>query len=128
MVCDQGREGGTQVFGEAGYPTEGGSSNFWICRLNPQVPSLVRHPVLLIKKTLRRVLGLVTKTILKRVSKNIFFQSNKLTACKVKDGKEESNFLIVFNLLKIIHPLQGKEHLRTYWNLNSNPQEYLIGY
>ena len=45
----------------------------------------------------------------------IFFQSKKFTACKVKDEKEETifYFLIVFNLLKIIHPFESKNHLKT---------------
>ena len=51
--------------------------------------------------------------ILKRVSETIFFQSNKSTACKVKDEKEVANSLMAFNLLKIIHPFQGKKHIST---------------
>ena len=49
----------------------------------------------------------------------IFFQSKKFTACKIKDEKEETifYFLMMFNLLKIIHPFESKKHLRTYWNL-----------
>ena len=45
---------------------------------------------------------------LKRVSESIFFQGNKFTAFKVKDEKEVANYLMEFNLLKIIHPFQGK--------------------
>ena len=52
--------------------------------------------------------------ILKRVGDNIFFQSNKFTACKVKDEKQVANSLMAFSPLKIIHPLQGKKHLRTF--------------
>ena len=52
--------------------------------------------------------------ILKRVSESMFFQSKKFTACKVKDEKEVTNSLMAFNLLKIIHLLQGKKHLRTF--------------
>ena len=45
----------------------------------------------------------------------IFFESKKFTACKIKDEKEETvfYFLMVFNLLKIIHPFESKKHLRT---------------
>ena len=64
----------------------------------------VGHPDLTIKKTLRRVLGLLTVMILKSVIEGIFFQSNKFTACKVKDEKEVANCLMVFSLLKIINP------------------------
>ena len=67
------------------------------------------HHDLPIKKNLRRVLGLLTVMILKRVSQSIFFQSNKFTGRKVNDGEEVANYLIVFNLLKIINPFQGKK-------------------
>ena len=70
------------------------------------------HPDLSIKKTLRMLLGLLTLMILKRVSESIFFQNNKFTACKVKDGKEVASSLMILNLLRIIHPFQGKKHLR----------------
>ena len=53
-----------------------------------------------IKSTLRSVLGLITVIILKRVRESIFLQSNKFTACKVRDGKEEAKSLMVFNLYK----------------------------
>ena len=44
----------------------------------------------------------------------IFFERNKFTACKIKDEEEEIifYFLMVFNLLEIIHPFESKEHLR----------------
>ena len=72
----------------------------------------VRHPNLPIRQTLRRVLGLLTVMILKRVSESIFFQRNKFTVCKAKHEKELANSVMAFNILKIIHPFQGKEHLR----------------
>ena len=117
-VEGQGRNRGTQSFGMEWYPTEGEASNLWTCRETPpppshQFPSLVEHPDLSISKTLRRVLHLFTAMILKRVSKGIYFQRNKFTTCKVKDGKEAANSLMAFNLPKIIHPFQGKKHLRT---------------
>ena len=37
------------------------------------------------KENSRRVLGLLTVMILKKVSESIFFQSNTFRACKVKD-------------------------------------------
>ena len=93
----------------------GESSNFLNCRGSPpaQFPPLVRHPYIPIRKTVRGVLRLLTVMIFKGVSESIFFQSNKFTACKIKDGKKVANYLMVFNLLKIIHPCQGKKHLRT---------------
>ena len=72
----------------------------------PQFPRLVGYPDLSIRKTLK-VLGVLTVMI--------FFQSKNFTACKVKDEKEETifYFLMVFNLLKIIHPFESKKHLST---------------
>ena len=45
----------------------------------------------------------------------IFFQRKKIRACKFKDEKEDTifYFLMVFNLLKIIHPFESEKHLRT---------------
>ena len=73
-----------------------------------------------------RVLDLLTEMIFKRVSESIFFQSNKIAVCNVKDKKEVTNTLMAFNLLKIIHQFQCKKHLRTLWNLNCKPQKYLV--
>ena len=72
----------------------------------PQFPRLVGHPDLPMRKTLR-VVGLFTVMI--------FFQRKKFTVCKIKDEKEETifSFLMVFNLLKIIHQFESKKHLRT---------------
>ena len=71
----------------------------------PQFPYLVRYPDLSTRKTLR-VVGLLTVMI--------FFKSKKFTACKIKDENEETifYFLMVFNLLKIIHPFESKKHLQ----------------
>ena len=80
---------------------------FWLAGRPFKVPTLVRYPDLPIRKTLRRVLDSLTIMILKRVSESIFFQINKFTACKFT--KEVANSLLAFNLLKIIHPFQGKE-------------------
>ena len=55
---------------------------------SPQFPPLVGQPDLTIRKTLRKVLGLLTVMILKRVNESIYFQSNKFTASEVKDEKE----------------------------------------
>ena len=52
------------------------------------VPPLVSNPDLPIKNNLGTVLALITVIILKRVRESFLFQSNKFTACKVKDGKE----------------------------------------
>ena len=72
----------------------------------PQFPRLVGHPDLPMRKTLR-VVGILTVMI--------FFQSKRFTAYKIKDEKEETIFysLMLFNLLKIIHPFEKKKHLRT---------------
>ena len=74
--------------------------------LPPQFPCLVGYPDLPTRKTLR-VVDLLTLMI--------FFYRKKITACKIKDEKEETTFyfLMVFNLLKIILPFESKKHLRT---------------
>ena len=71
-----------------------------------QFSRLGGYPDLPMRKTLR-VNGLLTVMI--------FFQRKKFTACKIKDEKEEAvfYFLMVFNLLKIIHPFESKKNLRT---------------
>ena len=79
----------------------------------PQFLLLMEHLDFLIRKSLRMVLSMLTVMILKQVSETIFFQSNKSTVCKVKDGKQVANSLMVFNFLMIIHLFQDKKHLRT---------------
>ena len=69
-----------------------------------QFSPLVGQPDFLIRKTLRKVLGLFTTMILKRVSESIYFQIDIFITCKVKDEKEMVNSLMAFNLSKIIHP------------------------
>ena len=39
----------------------------------------------------------------------IFFQSNKFTACKVRNEKGVAKSFMVFNLRKIIHPFKNKK-------------------
>ena len=70
----------------------------------PHFPHLVGYPDLSMRKTMR-VVGLLTVMV--------FFQSKKCIACKIKDEKVETifYFLMVFNLLTIIHPLESKKHL-----------------
>ena len=85
------------------------SLNFQTCKkpsLPPQFPCFVGHPDLPMRKALK-VVGLLTGII--------FFQSKKFAAWKIKDEKEKIifYFLVVFNLLKIIHPFESKKHLRT---------------
>ena len=75
------------------------------------------NPNFAIRKLLERalgLLGLLTVMFLERVSETIFFQSNKLTAYKVKRGcKEVASSLMLFNLLKIIQLFRSKKHVRT---------------
>ena len=73
----------------------------------PQFHRLVGYSDLHMRKTLR-VVGLLTVMI--------FFQSKNFTACKIKAEKEEPifYFLMVFNLLKIIHPFESKKHLKSW--------------
>ena len=121
VVWNQWRDTKTKSFGGWWYPPDRETSNLWNCRENPLPPPgssppflpLVRHPDPLITKTLRRVLGPLTVMILKRMSESVYFQSNKFTACKIKDEKDVANSFMTFNLPKIIHPFQVKKHLRT---------------
>ena len=104
------------------------AQNFLAYKESPPAyfPSILGHSDLPIKRNLRKVLGLLTIMILKRRSESIFFQSNKSTTCKIKDRKEITNSLMMFELLKIIHPFQCKKYLRSYCNLNCNPQKFVI--
>ena len=58
------------------------------------------------------VLGVLTVKNLIRVSE-YFLSKQQITTCKIKDGKEIANSFMLFNLVKIIHPFQGKKYLRT---------------
>ena len=100
------QKGKLQTYGLVGRPSHTNSSL-------PQWDMFSSLPDLLMKKTLRRVLGLFTAVILKRVSESIYFKSDKFTTCKAKDEKEGANSLMTFNLPEIIHLFQGKKHLRT---------------
>ena len=117
MVCDQGRDKGKQFFGGGGdYIQQKEDVQTFRPEMGaplPQFPPLVGHPDLAIWKSLRRVIGLLTLGILKRLSKSIFFQTNTFTACKVKDENEVANSLMVLYLHQFNHLFQGKKHLRT---------------
>ena len=110
VICDQGTGGLNFSVGVVSN-IRGKFKLFVLQGDPPQFPPLVGNLDLLIRKTLRRVLYPLTVMILKRMSESIFFQINKFTACKFT--KEVANSLMAFNLLKIIHPFQGKKHLRT---------------
>ena len=80
---------------------------------DPQIPSFSGTSYLSTRKTLRRVLVLLTVMILKGVSESISFHSSKFTASKIKEENEVANSLMAFNIPKIIHSFQDKKHLRT---------------
>ena len=105
-------EGKGEEFLVGRHATEGGGSKFWAWDPSP-IPPLVANPDRRIKNILRSVLGMITLIVSKRVRKSIFFQSNKFTASNIKDEKEVTKFLVVFNLHNVIHPSQGKKYLRT---------------
>ena len=130
MVCDQSRNKEIHFFGEEGYIQQNGHAENFVLDGDslPDAPPLVGNPNIPIRKIQGIKLVLLNVMILKRESESIFFQSNEFTACKVKDGKLLVKSLMVFNLLKILHPFLGKKHLRTLWNLNDNLQEYFIYY
>ena len=84
------------------------------CREIPaQFPPLVGYPDLPIRKTLMRVVVLLTVMILKRVSESIFFQSKGFTVCKVKDDKEVTNLNLLHNSSNIfLITVNGNLHLK----------------
>ena len=53
----------------------------------PLLPPLVGHPKLPIRKTLMRVVGLLTITILKRLIESVFFRRKDLQYVKLKIKK-----------------------------------------
>ena len=110
VVCDQGT-GGTKFFSGGDIQQKRKVQTFWLAGRPPKFPPLKGHPDLPIKKTRGRMLDPLTVMILKKVSESIFFQINKFAACKFTE--EVENYLMAFNLLKIIYPFQGKNHLRT---------------
>ena len=80
MICDQERNGGARFFGGGDIQRKGQDLTFGLAKRPPKFPPLVGHPDLLIRKTLMRVVGLLTVMILKRVSESIFFQIKRFTA------------------------------------------------
>ena len=111
MCRDQEKDRATQYFCGSDIQQQWKVQTFGLAKgTSRQIPFLGGTLNLPIEKPLRRVLGLLTIIILKRVSENIFFQSIKFTTCKVKEEKEVTNSLIAFSLLTIIHPFQGKKH------------------
>ena len=93
-----------------------GRSNILACRWDPHPnpsPSLSWTPWFPLRKTLRRVISLLTVMFLQRESERIFFQSHKFRECNIKDRSEVKSYLMVFNLLKIVHGFYGKKQLRT---------------
>ena len=108
-----------------------GRSNILVCRWDPHPkpsPSLSGTRWFPSRKTLRRVIGLLTVMFLQRESESIFFQSRKFTECNIKDRNEVKSYLMVFDLLKITHGFYGKKQLRTKWNINCNSRDHVFGY
>ena len=110
MVCNQGKGGLNFLVGV--IYNRSGKLKLFVLQGEPQISSLGGTCDLPIRKTLRRVLDLITVLVFKRVSESIFFQIDRFTVCKFKDKREVANSFMSFNLLKIIYPFQGKRHLR----------------
>ena len=64
---------GAQFFGGNDIQQKGKVQTLGLAGTPPNSPPLVRHPDLPIRKTLRRVLVLLTVMILKRVSERVFY-------------------------------------------------------
>ena len=88
MLCDQGKDRGTQFFG-GGNIQQSKVQTFGLAgRPLPQFPLLVAHPYLPIRKTLRRVLSLLIVMILKSeweyfLSKQQIYRSTDFKVCDV---------------------------------------------
>ena len=82
MVCDQGRDEETQFFG-VGVSNRRRKFKLFGLQVEPPtpIPSFNGTSDLYVKKRLFTVM------ILKKVSGSNFFQFNKFTVCKIKDGK-----------------------------------------
>ena len=95
VVCDRRRDVLMFWWGRKWYSTERESSNFWTCRKSYyppiEVSFIVGYPDLPIRKALRRVFGLLTVIILKRVSESIFFQSTIITTLKMEKWLKMEN-------------------------------------
>ena len=112
-VCDQRRDRGTQFFGGVDITQKGEVHTFGFAE-RPSNSFLNGTSWFPHKENSEEVARFAYCNDFRRVSESIFFQSNKFIAYKVKDEKEVANSLMAFNLLKIIHPFQGKKHIRTY--------------
>ena len=66
---------GTQFFDGDDIQQKRKVQTFWLAGRAPKLPVLVGHSDLSIRKTLRRMLDLLTVMILKRVRESIFFKS-----------------------------------------------------
>ena len=82
MVCDQAMDWDTQFSGV--ISSRRGKLKFFACRENPHTPHLPSSPIssynetsdFPIKKALKRVFGLLTVRLLKRVSESILVRLN----------------------------------------------------
>ena len=103
VVCNQRRDGmrykergRNPFFGGKWHPTEWWGSKFWAWVRGLSWSPIKKHPE---ECAWSKYCNNFGKS--KRVC--IFFQSNKFTACKVRDEKRVAKSLMVFNLRKIIH-------------------------
>ena len=92
-------------------------------RETPKFPPLVGHPNLPIRKTLRRVLGLLTEWFWKERVRVFSFKATNLHWGQKRSDK-------FFDEIESTddYPIQDKKHLRTRRNLNWNPLIYQVGF
>ena len=115
----------TQVFGEGDVQQKGKIQTFWYAGRLPLILFLSGESWSTHKKNSEDGAWSTYCNDFEK-KKWEYFLSNKWIFSKLKDKKREDKFFdIAFNLLKIIHPFQGKKH---YWNLNCKSQEDLITY
>ena len=89
MVSGQERDKGTQFFGGT-LSNSKGKFKCLACKESPppRFGPLVGHPDLPIRKTLRRVLGLLTVILLAGIGESIFFIARNLHRVRLKVEKE----------------------------------------
>lgn len=116
----------TQFFWEGSNPTEERDSKFLAWGVSPPSLSLSRRSLWPIKNILQRVLGLLNVMILKEVRYIFYFQSNKVTAWKVKDGKEIVRCTFLHCCCADIHQMpQKRRHTKKLGTRISRMYEYI---
>ena len=107
LVCNQGKDG-------VRYEGKRDDSIYWWGASEPSpVPPVVANPDPPWKYPEECPWSDYCNNFEKSERGSSFLQSNKFTACEVRNWKEVAKSLMVFILHKVIHPFQSKKYLRT---------------